>query len=415
MSIPSDKEVLRDLAKRYAEIAALPIQNELRKLWSRKNSLQRTRPLILANFGTWNVWCREVFGDDRMRCRDPFLRGHERVLRMALFQHEVGDDSICEPWITQHAARVGGNWHELWGPPIEFIKPGEEGGAYRMDPPVKAWSDLSKLQGPRHRIDEAATAENVQRLRDAVGDILTVNADRGPACLGFGADISTFLARLRGLGQIMLDMSESPRELHALLAFMRDGILANQEEAEKAGDFSLSSHANQAMPYSEELEWPKANSGPRLRRQLWGYCASQEFTLISPAMHDEFLLQYQLPILKEFGLVAYGCCENLTNKISILRKIPNLRIIAVAPTADVRRCAEQIGTDYVISWRPNPSAMVCCGWDEAKIRRILREGLKATKGCHLIIHLKDVETLEGDLSRLARWAKLARSLVDEVA
>ncbi|MGD0999378.1 MAG: hypothetical protein ABSA67_01655 [Candidatus Brocadiia bacterium] len=413
MSISSEREVVRDLARRYADIAALPIQNERRKLWSRKNSLQRTRPLILANFGMWNVWCREVFGDDRMRCSDPFLRTHERTLRMALFQHEVGDDSICEPWITQAAARIGGGWEDLWGPRIEFIKPGEDGGAFRIDPPLKKWSDLSKLQVPHHRIDEAATAENVQRLRDVVGDILAVNADRSPACLGFLADISTLLARLRGLEQIMLDMSESPRELHALLAFMRDGILTNQEEAEKAGDLSLNSHSNQAMPYAEELEWPKANSGPRLRKQLWGYCAAQEFTLISPAMHDEFLLQYQLPILEKFGLIAYGCCENLTNKISILRKIPNLRIIAAAPTADLRRCAEQIGADYVISWRPNPSAMVCCGWNEAKIRRILREGLEAAKGCHLIIHLKDIETLEGDLSRLARWTKLVRRLADD--
>ena len=130
-------------------------------------------------------------------------------------------------------------------------------------------------------------------------------------------------------------------------------------------------------------------------------------------MHDEFLLQYQLPILEKFGLIAYGCCENLTHKIALLRKIPNLRIIAAAPTADLRRCAEQIGTDYVISWRPNPSAMVCCGWDEARIRRILREGLEAAKGCHLIIHLKDIETLEGDLSRLARWTKLVRRLADD--
>ncbi len=106
------------------------------------------------------------------------------------------------------------------------------------------------------------------------------------------------------------------------------------------------------MPYAEELEWPKANSGPRLRKQSWGYCAAQEFTLISPAMHDEFLLQYQLPILEKFGLIAYGCCENLTHKIALLRKIPNLRIIAAAPTVDLRRCAEQIGTDYVFPGGP---------------------------------------------------------------
>ena len=81
-------------------------------------------------------------------------------------------------------------------------------------------------------------------------------------------------------------------------------------------------------------------------------------------LFDEFMLQYQLPIMAEYGLVAYGCCEDLTRKIDVLRQIRNLRRIAVTPVADVRRCAEQIGTDYVISWRPNPTDMVCAGWDD---------------------------------------------------
>jgi len=70
------------------------------------------------------------------------------------------------------------------------------------------------------------------------------------------------------------------------------------------------------------------------RAQLWGYMAAQEFTAVSPAMHEEFLLRYQLPILKQFGLVAYGCCEDLTKKIDMLRQLKNLRDIAVTPVAN---------------------------------------------------------------------------------
>ena len=89
------------------------------------------------------------------------------------------------------------------------------------------------------------------------------------------------------------------------------------------------------------------------------------------------MLQYQLPILRNFGLVSYGCCEDLTRKIDMLRQIPNLRIIAVPPRADLRRNVEQIGTDYVISWRPNPTDVICYGFDEARIRGIIRPGLEA--------------------------------------
>jgi hypothetical protein len=80
----------------------------------------------------------------------------------------------------------------------------------------------------------------------------------------------------------------------------------------------------------------------------------------------------------------------------------------VAPLADVHACAEQIGTDYVASWRPNPTDMVCAGWDEARIRRIVREAGNAFRGGYMHVHLKDVETVQGDPSRFPRWVRIVR-------
>jgi hypothetical protein len=403
----SDLSILRGLAKQYRDLAELPVQEERRQLWRAHNSLKPTRPLVLATYGMWNVWCREVFGDAQMCCADPFLREHERTLRMQIFHHSVGDDYILEPWITQRAA-VAGEWRALWGVKEGNHPANVEGGAWSFDPPIKDWSDLSKLIKPPHIIDEKKTAQDVARLRDALGEILPVNVDRTPACSNFMADISTSIAGLRGLEQLMLDMFDSPEQLHKLLAFMRDGILENQQAAEDAGDFSLTSGQNQCMPYAEELESPCANSGPRQRRQIWGFFAAQEYTLISPKMHDEFLLQYQLPIMKQFALTHYGCCEDLTSKIDMLRQVPNLRIIAVAPRAHLKRCAEQIGKDYAISWRPNPADMVCAGFDEDRIRKTIRDGINICKDQYMHLHLKDIETVEGDPTRLAKWVKIVR-------
>ena len=412
----NDIRILRDLAARYADVAADPVNDERRALWRAHMSLKRTRPPVLASFGIWNVWCREVFGDERMECQDPFYRAHERNLRMALFHAEVGDDWIAEPWITQGAAykTPGGIHGEAWGMPPTRRHSETAGGSWKSQPPIREWSDMERMVAPAHVIDEEATAGAVSRLHDAVGDLLTVNGARGPILHGFGGDISTTITSLRGLDRLMLDMYEYPEELHRLLAFMRDGILANQQQAEDAGDFSLSLHHNQAQPYCGELEPPRANSGARQRRQLWGFFAAQEYTLISPAFHDEFLYQYQLPIMAPYGLTHYGCCEDLTKKIAMLRQAPNLRSIAVTPVANVARCAEQIGSDFVFSWRPNPADMVCCGFDEERIRRILKEGLRATaaSGCRVHLHLKDIETVEGDPGRLARWVGLVRSVAE---
>jgi len=404
-----DIRILRDLAKRYAEIAAAPVQEERRRLWAAHFSRRTSRVPVLVTYGMWNVWCMEVFGEEALACRDPFLRAHEQQLRMDLFHDSVGDDFVLEPWITQAAAHrtPGGIYGEPWGAETRRKEPGH-GGAWKAEPFLKEWKDREKLVPPRHEIDEAATARAVQRLGDAVGDILPVNVDRGPNLSSFAGDISTTVAALRGLDQLMLDMYESPAELHALLAFLRDGILANQEQAEQAGHFTLTTQGNQAVPYADELEPMRPDSGPRTRADLWGFCAAQEYTLVSPAFHDEFLLRYQIPICEKYGLLHYGCCEDLTRKIGILRRIRNLRSIAVAPSADVRKCAEEIGSDYILSWRPSPTDMVCTGWDEDRIRRTVRDAVTACRGGFVHIHLKDVETLQGELERLGNWTRIVR-------
>lgn len=281
-------------------------------------------------------------------------------------------------------------------------------------------SDVDNLRVPHHEIDEKATVENATRLREAIGDVIEVNVDRSPVYRFWGGDLSTDLGHLRGIENLMLDMLDNPKWLHGLMKFMSDGVLKAQDEAEAAGDWSLSGEygtggrSNQAMPYSEELPDPVANVNGVPRKHLWCYMAAQEFTGVSPAMHEEFLLRYQMPIMAKFGLTAYGCCEDLTRKIDMLRAIPNLRRIAVSPFANVPRCAEQIGEDYVISYRPSPAEMVSCGFDPARIRAILRRDLQACRGCHVDITLKDVETVERDPDRVRKWVAIAREVTDEI-
>jgi len=161
--------------------------------------------------------------------------------------------------------------------------------------------------------------------------------------------------------------------------------------------------------YCDDLPDPKPNA-PCRRRDLWGFMAAQEYALVGPAMHDEFLLQYQRPIMKPFGLIHYGCCEDLTRKIDLLRQIPNLRSIAVTPMADPVKCAEQIGTDYFASWRPSPADLVSTEWNKQRMRKILRHGLDAfdANGCRTCILLKDIENVNREPDRLRRFVAVAR-------
>ncbi len=400
-----DTTILRELASRYRDQCSDPVQDERRDLWRRHNSLHATRPLIYTRAYAW-----EEMPQAACNCHGPLARRYEGVLRNLIFWGSLNDDSVFEPWVTVPAVlRCTG-----WGVDVQRHRSGDARGSFKVDYPLRELNDIERLRMPWHEVDEERTRDVAGRLEDAIGDILVVNVDRGPAYRMWSGDLSTDLGYLRGIENFMVDMIDNPDWLHRLVGFLAQGVRKTHDEAEAAGDWGLSAHQNQAMPYALELDDPAPNRNGVSRSRLWGYMAAQELTGVSPGMHDEFMLRYQLPILREFGLVAYGCCEDLTHKIDMLRAIPNLRRIAVSPFADVASCAEQIGTDYVVSYRPSPADMVSYDFDPERIRAALKRDLRACAGCHVDITLKDVETVEHDPDRVRTWVRVAREVIENL-
>lgn len=125
-------------------------------------------------------------------------------------------------------------------------------------------------------------------------------------------------------------------------------------------------------------------------------------------MHNEFALQHEMKVHSRFGLVSYGCCEQLDRKIKYLRQIKNLRTISISAWADVENAASQIKGDYVFSWRPENSSISSGYWDSEVWRRQLRNMLKITQqyGCSMEIIMNAVSTLQGQPKRLLEWARV---------
>ncbi len=72
----NDLTVVRDLAQRYAEEAARPIQDRRRDLWLQHNSRVRTLPLIYVRAFAWSE-----LPDAKCVCEDAFYRSLEGQLR----------------------------------------------------------------------------------------------------------------------------------------------------------------------------------------------------------------------------------------------------------------------------------------------------------------------------------------------
>ena len=257
----SEKNSLKALAARVHEIAISDEMNRRRDLWRRHNSFLGERPLFHVRAFAADEW----FDRSVLKCEDPTLRYYEYQLQQTLWRSELDDDYVIEPWIEMSASYIMPN-DQRWGVPITMGEKPVPGGAAAFKP-VLLEEDFSCLRASPYIVDEEKTRLRCERLEEALGGALPVFVSRqGPYSL-WGGDISTDLAKLRGLEQLMWDVYDNPEWLHSLLSFMRDAILENHRQAETAGGFSLADHQNQCMPYSMELDDPTPSvTGVPLKR-----------------------------------------------------------------------------------------------------------------------------------------------------
>jgi len=121
-----------------------------------------------------------------------------------------------------------------------------------------------------------------------------------------------------------------------------------------------------------------------------------------------------MPIMELFGKVNYGCCDTLDTKLDIIRKMPNLGKVLSGPRSDPACYPEKFGDDCVISWRPMENIISLPSFDEETQLRQLREGLEKTRGCQVEVHMHEPMTVHNDISRISRWAVLARQEAERV-
>ena len=131
-------------------------------------------------------------------------------------------------------------------------------------------------------------------------------------------------------------------------------------------------------------------------------------------MWEEFYLNYQKPIFERFGLVGYGCCENLTHKIDGVLSIPNLRIFVCSAWTSLEAVQRAVGQEYVIMWRQKASDVVFPD-DVETIRRDLEKGCKQLQGYHYQIVLRELQTLSGHPDRLHEWTRAAIEMAAKYA
>jgi len=402
-----DRDVLRTLAGRVAELAARPIEDEKRRLWRAKNGLQPVRPIVMCD--PENGW-NEIILPSHLECTEELARGWEYGLRREIFWgEEMGDDRVVSGKFNVGWVATETDWGLS-----ESRHGGEHGGSNIWDAPVASYDLLDKLHAPTVTVDRTATEERRELAESILGDLLKV---RVRSSWFWTLGLTQTAVFLRGLEQFMLDMLDEPEGLHRFMSILRDGTMSRLDQLESQGLFSLNNDdsyvGSGGYGWVDELPAPGFDGHVRTQ-DMWALGESQETVGVSPDMFEEFIFPYQEPLLRRFGLVYYGCCEPVDKRWHIVKRLTNLRGVSVSPWSDMSVMAENLGTDYVYYWKPSPNLVSAPDFSEEFVRKTMREGFEKSRGCHVAAILKDTHTICNEPSRVKAWARIAREEAERV-
>ena len=328
----------------------------------------------------------------------------------------VGDDTVIDAFCNVGWAVNRGNY----GVEIKHERGIDKNGrnlGFCIVPPIEDITKANDVLKPRmFSCDKQTPLRKKAAVEEIFGDILDV---RMRSSYWWTMGMTWMLIDLIGMENMMIGMVEEPEAIHAIMEFLCEDHIRFARYLEDEGLFCPNSGndyiGSGSRGFASELPQTggKPDGGAYLK-DCWVLLESQETTVISPDMFCEFVLPYQKRIAELFGLVYYGCCEPVDNRIGPVTSIPNLRSISVSPWCDEEAMAKICAGRYVYSRKPAPSLLSGHTVNQNALRQDIENTLKTANGCNLEIVMKDLHTTGGDIMRVKNWVDMARSIAGTV-
>jgi hypothetical protein len=406
-----DRVILRELAGKVAEIAALPVQEEKKRLWRALNGLKPERPMVTIDQICWNEM--DIDGRLVLRCEDPECRDYEEQFRRILFRWEYFPvDMVVEPFIkvpkaiTNTGFGIARQEHTLATPGKEAVV------SHQFINQFTSMEDVEKIKTPQVSHDAAETRRRMEFAAWLFDGLMPLREEGCDPYLSLWDLIASWMS-VEGALYALIDQEGL---IHAMLRRMVDGYLVMLDQLEEQG---LLCHSQALIhctgAFSDELPAPGFNPAKPRTKDIWMFGLAQMFATVSPAMFEEYEIDYMKPIFERFGLVYYGCCDPLDGKMNEVRKIPHLRKVSMSPWANRERGAMEIGSNYVFSNKPNPALLAGTSFNEDQVRQDLQntKAICEKNGCPLEFILKDLSTFQHQPERLSKWAKIAMEVAGQ--
>ena len=407
-----DKEILRKLATRYMEIAQLPVQKEKIALWKAINRGKMERPMVVIDQLPWNELNRT--GELNCQIEDPTWRGVEQNLRETIYKWDhFPVDMVVDPFITIPQAisstGIGISAHTTY----LADDPNSTAKSKHFDNLIHDMEDVEKIQIPVITYDEKASELWMQEAADIFGGVAPIlQGGVGNVHLGVWDTIS----QLMGVEDIYYGFIDTPELLHAAMERLTQAVISSVEQYNKFDIFNSNINTcHCSYIYTDEL-LPDAGAGKgHQSKDCWAFGLAQLFSSVSPALMEEFEMPYICRMAEYFGMIYYGCCDRLDDRLDWVKKIPHLKKVSCSPWSDRDNFAANIGPDLIMSNKPTPAFLAEETFRPDVIRDDLQHTYDAAKrnGVNLEYILKDISTVRDQPQRLTEWAEIAMRVVNQ--
>lgn len=406
-----ERDTLRRLAAEYMEAAALPVQKEKIALWKSLNRSQMKRPMVVIDQLPWNeLQCDEL----RLEIADPYWRNVENMLRQTLYKwRHFPVDMVLDPFIGIPKA-YGYTGYGLTVQQETLGADDSTAKAYHFTNILKSMEDVKKITDCHMPYDAETTARFAAQGEELFGDLAPVRLTGHTFHIG----IWDFVTQWMSVEDAYYAFIDEPELLHAIMERMTEATLTAIEDANRFGlhnDLANTCHCSYI--YTDELLPDSGEGKGPYSQNCWAFGLAQLFTSLSPAQFEEFELPYVTRLAEKFGMIYYGCCDRLDDRLDIVKRIPHVRKVSCSPWSDREHFAACIGPDLIMSNKPSPALLATDSFSEEEVRADLRRTCEAAKNynVNLELILKDISTVRSDPARLTRWADIAMQVAEEYA
>lgn len=408
MLTPQERDAFRKLVESYLRLAEQSNRNEKIELWKCLNRGQMVRPMVVIDQLPWNeLSCEEL----TPTISDPYWREVELEYRRKIYQFQhFPVDMVLEPFLS--APKI--LQHTGYGLTAETVWLGTEDSTAKSQHYsnlITSMEDVEKITPYRITEEKEQTELRRQEAECLFGDLAPTIFTGHTFHLG----LWDYVSQLMGVEEIYYALVDDPDRMHAVMNQLTNATIQAIRDANQYG-----AHNDQANTchcsyiYTDQL---LANSGKGkgpFSQNSWAFGMAQLFTSVSPDIFEEFELPYISRMAEEFGMIYYGCCDRLDDRLDLVKKIPHVRKVSCSPWSNREQFAEKIGTELVMSSKPSPAFLAAESFDEDIVRKDLEYTCRLARENHVNLEfiLKDISTVHQDPRRLEQWAQIAMEVVE---